>query len=214
MDGSDDYFTDDIVLDEQTLAVLDQEEQQYLLQNTAPQLAPPATKRQKTNHGWKPGVGNRRTTTLDELEDLPEISVQGDGSYGVRLGARNITDASENILNGASSNHPPHSRTGVNLIGSHSSAGPPPGVSRHLPQPPPPSGYQPSHSQNRSQQRLRQHSYGQAFRAIHESRIASKPSRRVSAPLSPAANSGGSGPQQFGPQVEDLRQQMEEVCLA
>lgn len=80
MDDSDDYFTDDIILDEQALAVLDKEEQKFLTQVVT---APPVTKKQRTDHGWKPGLGTH-SATLDDLEDLPEISLHGDGSYAVR----------------------------------------------------------------------------------------------------------------------------------
>ncbi|KAJ7901937.1 hypothetical protein B0H14DRAFT_1261277 [Mycena olivaceomarginata] len=76
MDGSDDYFSfEDIVLDDQTLAVLDSEEQKYLSQ------APPP-KRQRTDKGWKPAPVQSRATIDDN--DLPEISVHGDGSYAFR----------------------------------------------------------------------------------------------------------------------------------
>jgi hypothetical protein len=80
MDGSDDYFTDDIVFNEETLAVLENEEQKYLTQ-TAVSSWPP-TKRQRTESGWNPGLGNR-SGSQDEIEDLPEISLRDDGSYGV-----------------------------------------------------------------------------------------------------------------------------------
>ncbi|KAF7376232.1 hypothetical protein MSAN_00038400 [Mycena sanguinolenta] len=78
MDGSDDYFPfDDIVIDEQTLAVLESEEQKYLSQ------VPPPAKRQKTDNGWKPAPASNRAPVFDD-NDLPEISVHGDGSYAVR----------------------------------------------------------------------------------------------------------------------------------
>ncbi|KAJ7045616.1 hypothetical protein C8F04DRAFT_1249010 [Mycena alexandri] len=88
MDGSDDYFfDDDIILDDQTLAVLDSEEQKYLSQ------APPPAKRQKTDKGWKPVAIQGRAPVVDE--DLPEISVHGDGSYVFRgpprIGGSNST---------------------------------------------------------------------------------------------------------------------------
>lgn len=80
MDNIDDYFDDDLVLDEQTLAILDQEEQKYLSQ--VQQRHPPlvVTKKLKTRDGWSPGVGSR--TREDDFDDLPEISVTIDGSYG------------------------------------------------------------------------------------------------------------------------------------
>ncbi|KAJ7924914.1 hypothetical protein B0H13DRAFT_1976686 [Mycena leptocephala] len=79
---SDDYF-DDIVLDDQTLAVLDSVEQNFLTQTV-----PPPAKRQKTDKGWKPVPAQGRAPVVDD-NDLPEISVHGDGTYG--LGESNST---------------------------------------------------------------------------------------------------------------------------
>jgi hypothetical protein len=87
MDGSDDYPFDDIVLDVQTLAILDQSEQKYL-QERAQAAIPPlfpseqhTNKRFKTPGGWIPGIGGG--FRHQDEDDLPEISLQGDGSYGV-----------------------------------------------------------------------------------------------------------------------------------
>lgn len=81
MDDIDDYFDDDLVLDEQTLAILDREEQKYISQIQQPKLPLPAvTKKLKTRDGWSPGAGSR--TREDEFDDLPEISVTADGNYG------------------------------------------------------------------------------------------------------------------------------------
>ncbi|TFK44797.1 hypothetical protein BDQ12DRAFT_673593 [Crucibulum laeve] len=80
----DDYFDDDIVFDEQTLAALDQQERKYLPQKTVALQADtesPPSKRQKTELGWSSGIGSRIYP-----EELPEISVVAEGSYG--LGAR------------------------------------------------------------------------------------------------------------------------------
>lgn len=78
MDDFDSYFTDDIVLDEQTLAVLDKEERKYLTQNKDITQAPPA-KKLKTDSGWRAIPASSRFT-----DDLPEINLQVDGSYGVQ----------------------------------------------------------------------------------------------------------------------------------
>jgi len=85
MQDSDDYFADDFVLDETALAVLDEEEHKYTLstQNSVPSHVPPHPKRLKTETGWRPGPNNRRADTMDDQDYLPEISVQGDGSYGL-----------------------------------------------------------------------------------------------------------------------------------
>jgi len=80
MDDSDDYFDDDLVLDAQTIAILDREEQKYLSQKQHLPPPPVVTKKQKTRDGWSPGVGSRPRE--HELDDLPEISVTADGNYG------------------------------------------------------------------------------------------------------------------------------------
>lgn len=80
MEDFDDFFTDDIIFDDQTLALLDEQEQKFLSQPVTGR--PPPAKRQRTENGW--GFGFSRTGSVDDLEDLPEISVQSDGSYGLR----------------------------------------------------------------------------------------------------------------------------------
>jgi len=86
MDDSDDYGYDDFVLDEQTLAALDQAEQKY--QNSLPKPfdhLEPVNKRHKTDTGWKAGLGAASNyLENDDFDDLPEISVRGDGSYSIR----------------------------------------------------------------------------------------------------------------------------------
>jgi len=80
MDDSDDYFDDDLVLDAQTIAILDREEQKFFSQKQHLPPPPVVTKKQKTRDGWSPGVGSRPRE--HELDDLPEISVTADGNYG------------------------------------------------------------------------------------------------------------------------------------
>lgn len=80
MSDFDDYFSDDLILDESTLAALDAEEDRFKQsqQHPPPTQPGPPPKRQKTDQGWK------HSTQSDSFyEDLPEISVTGDGSYGV-----------------------------------------------------------------------------------------------------------------------------------
>ncbi|KAJ3506603.1 hypothetical protein NLJ89_g6781 [Agrocybe chaxingu] len=95
MDDSDDYILDDIVFDDQTLAALDQEEQKYLHQSSLFQSSstPPdrPIKRHKTNSGWTAGIG--ASVLAGDEDDLPEISLRADGSYGVmnRMNATNAT---------------------------------------------------------------------------------------------------------------------------
>lgn len=88
MDGSDDYFSDDIFLDDQALAVLDQEEQKYLTQVTQQAAPPPAavqgvSKRKRSNDGTIKRDVRIRPHPVDEIEDLPEITLQDDGTYRV-----------------------------------------------------------------------------------------------------------------------------------
>ncbi|KDR75799.1 hypothetical protein GALMADRAFT_248513 [Galerina marginata CBS 339.88] len=89
MDDSDDYIVDDIVFDDQTLAALDQQEQKYFQESnvTTPSSIPsapeePINKRHKTSTGWAPGIGANVALT-DSYDDLPEISLHGDGSYAI-----------------------------------------------------------------------------------------------------------------------------------
>lgn len=112
MDDSDDYF-DDLVLDDRTLAALDQVESQYVttqLPNAAPAREPtrairvdrpPPTKRQKTAH---PSL--KRALSEDDHEDLPEISVQGD-NYRV---ARPKSPATNGVAHRTNSFQAPLSR--------------------------------------------------------------------------------------------------------
>jgi hypothetical protein len=83
-DDSDEYDVfDDIIFDEQTLATLDQQERKLLGEgsratSTSASASEPANKRFKTNNGWMPGPG----ANID-YDEMPEISLQRDGSYGV-----------------------------------------------------------------------------------------------------------------------------------
>lgn len=101
---SDDFF-DDIVLDEDALAILDAEESKYFgtvtniesIPRSAPtQHTTPPAKRQRTDGdgGWKyptTGIGGRGGKVVSQnqkrsdsfYEDLPDISLAGDGVYGV-----------------------------------------------------------------------------------------------------------------------------------
>jgi hypothetical protein len=80
----DDYFFDDIVLDDQALAILDAEERKFdLIASQHPAQNPdvhPTAKRQRIESGWKP-VGVHRNTQSWDDEDLPEVSVLKDGTY-------------------------------------------------------------------------------------------------------------------------------------
>ncbi|KAH8079442.1 hypothetical protein BXZ70DRAFT_961002 [Cristinia sonorae] len=88
--SDDSYFGDDLFLDDDLIAVLDAEEEKHLsLQPQAAKPAivrhtPPPLKKQKINHDWshKPAP-LQHSASVDDFGDLPEISIQGDGTYGV-----------------------------------------------------------------------------------------------------------------------------------
>ncbi|KAI0071737.1 hypothetical protein K474DRAFT_1712207 [Panus rudis PR-1116 ss-1] len=93
MDDSDDYnFSDDIEIDDATLAALEAVENNYETQRATAStsafgVAVPPPKKQKTAHNW--GIGNTNVNNgslkrhrTDE-EEFPDISVSGAGSYGV-----------------------------------------------------------------------------------------------------------------------------------
>ena len=85
MDDSDEYVFDDIILDEQTLATLDKQERNFLGENshtTSTSASEPVNKRFKTNNGWTPGPGGNISLGVDD-DEMPEISLKHDGSYGV-----------------------------------------------------------------------------------------------------------------------------------
>ena len=88
MQNSDDYFDDDddFVVDATVLAALDEAERKYgesqrLSQRrpSAPPTPPPPKRQKLANNASIPRPGNNAR----RLESLPDISVQGDGSYGV-----------------------------------------------------------------------------------------------------------------------------------
>lgn len=82
------------MLDDKTLALLDEEESKFKRITSAQTqqrvaVVPPA-KRQKTTGSWQPQPGSvggrtiRRADTLEDIEDLPDVSIQQDGTYGLR----------------------------------------------------------------------------------------------------------------------------------
>jgi hypothetical protein len=110
MDDSDDYGFDEFELDEETLAILDQEEQKYLLNLNKPPdttgvlaaktpdiVKEPVNKRYKTDTGWKSRSGAHYALSHD-YDDLPEISVSGDGSYGIRNAGAKQTPVTERTV--------------------------------------------------------------------------------------------------------------------
>ncbi|KAH0827962.1 hypothetical protein J3R83DRAFT_3600 [Lanmaoa asiatica] len=96
-DSDDNYFSDDLVLDDKTLAVLDEEESKFKrITSTQPQqsVGPPA-KRQKTTRSWQPQSVSRTIrradTSLEDMEDLPDISIRQDGTYGLQDKQRRVS---------------------------------------------------------------------------------------------------------------------------
>ena len=85
-DSDDDHFPD-FTLDDQTLAFLVEEESKFI-RNTQPATHPadasPPPKRQKTTTSWKSVRPTHRNKSIDDTEDLPDISVQVDGTYALQ----------------------------------------------------------------------------------------------------------------------------------
>ncbi|RDX45660.1 hypothetical protein OH76DRAFT_1407837 [Lentinus brumalis] len=123
MDGSDDYFfgDDDFVLDEKTIAALDLEEhkwrQQQTQATTSGQRRPvsrearqPSPKRRKTSHEATPEglIAQIRAVTVgdDYDEDLPDISIIGDGAYNLPVAQRASANALAAQARGAQQSHP------------------------------------------------------------------------------------------------------------
>lgn len=88
-DSDDNYFSDDLVLDDKTLAVLDEEESKFkrTTNTQTQQSVGPPTKRQKTTDSWQPQPVRKtlhRTDTLEDIDDLPDVSIRQDGTYGLQ----------------------------------------------------------------------------------------------------------------------------------
>jgi len=83
-DDFDDYFTDDLVLDDATVQALNQAEQKFFTQDV---VQPPVNKKSRIDHVRSPAPPVRRVPH-DDFESLPDISVGTDGMYGLEaLGA-------------------------------------------------------------------------------------------------------------------------------
>ena len=148
MDDSDDYFfDDDFVLDESSLAVLDREEQKFQTtvgtqQNAQPKPPPtssasssvstaqrraaprgaplPPAKKQKVSHGAGHTSAAARYPQGDDYdEDLPDIAIVEDGTYGrsgahtqaigTRLApARSVSSSVSGSVSGEHVPNPPH----------------------------------------------------------------------------------------------------------
>ncbi|TDL26276.1 hypothetical protein BD410DRAFT_784364 [Rickenella mellea] len=86
----DDYFDDNLVLDENDLAVLQQAEEKYLpsLPIVQEKARQPPAKRQKTAHQFsrnaRSATDSNSVIPEDESEPAPEIFLRSDGTYGVR----------------------------------------------------------------------------------------------------------------------------------
>lgn len=189
MDDSDDYFTDDFVLDDNALAVLDQEEHKHTLstQSLAVRHVPPPPKRQKTETGWRPGLGSRRTETLDDLDDLPEISVQGDGSYGLHARHAAIVSGTKTKVRSAGQPQPRSSSNTRNPLIRTASSSSLPSQQRRSPSVHPPRPPQ-RHASNTA--------------SSHSASIAPTTQSQSSYPSTSSLSEG---------QLEELRRQMEEV---
>ena len=142
MDGSDDYFDDDLILDDQTLAALDLEEKKWQeeQQQQAGQRRPlgrdaplPAAKKQKTTHeltpdGLIPRVGAINVEDYDDL--LPDISIINDGSYKLPAEQRASANELAKQMRGANGHI-----NGASTSNRATSARAPPGPPRRHPAP-------------------------------------------------------------------------------
>ncbi len=123
MDGSDDYFfgDDDFVLDEKTIAALDLEEHKWRQQQTqattsgqrrpvSQEARQPSPKRRKTSHEATPEglIPQIRAVTVgdDYDEDLPDISIIGDGAYNLPVAQRASANGLAAQPRGAQQSHP------------------------------------------------------------------------------------------------------------
>jgi len=81
-DSDDNYFSDDLVLDDKTLAVLDEEESKFkrTTNTQTRQSVGPPPKRQKTTISQTV----HRADTLEDTDDLPDVSIRQDGTYGLQ----------------------------------------------------------------------------------------------------------------------------------
>jgi hypothetical protein len=120
-DSDDNYFSDDLVLDDKTLAVLDEEESKFkrTTNTQTQQSVGPPTKRQKTTGSWQPQPVSKtlhRADTLEDVDDLPDVSIRKDGTYGLQDKQRRPSG-------------PPNSRSGIapgpNVV-AHAGSGPRP----------------------------------------------------------------------------------------
>lgn len=93
MQDSDDEYFSDFTLDDKTLAILDEQESKFGrntgTQGTLRSDASPPPKRQKTRTPWAPATTARlqsieRGASTDDMDDLPDIAIQTDGSYALR----------------------------------------------------------------------------------------------------------------------------------
>lgn len=198
MSDFDHYFSDDLVLDESTLAVLDAEENRFIQtqQHPRPSQPVPPPKRQKTDQGWK------HTTQSDTFdEDLPEISISHDGTYGL-LGQATVPNTFRAQTPVAAQNRVP---------ARIRPPAPVPSVSRPSSQPqrrqptvrqPPPRNAQPPPPSSRS--------FGQ-----HGSQNSNSNQNRRQPPTHAApsrASVTNTHVQPLGEEMTALRRQLEEVC--
>lgn len=220
MDGSDDYFVDEIVLDEEAIAALDEEESKFVAtQHPRPTIPQPPAKRQKTAHGWNPPPQASRSYSIEDL-DLPEISVK-DGFYGLRgLSQRS---ASQRSVSSAATSSSSNAVAGPSVSRTHHV---PPAA---VPKPPAPlSRANSNHSRPRSagaNQRAPslglsnsssyQRLYRQPSRSFVNSQHAPEPQQQPSAASVQPAMGQGVDSQRLQQELIALRNQLEEVnfCL-
>jgi len=120
---SDDEFSDDIVLDDQMLALLDEEETRFqrATNPNAGDLAGPPAKRRKLDTGHALNLGVFNHSTPDDTDDMPDITVRRDGTYGIEL--HGSISLAPNAALGGNTRTPTASVSKPALIPSNNSSG-------------------------------------------------------------------------------------------
>lgn len=213
MSEYDDYFTDDIFLDEQTLAVLDHEEQKYLTLTQAIQSGPPPSKRQKTKHASTP---ESETPTTEDIpvppkrpEYLPEIALHWDGSYGVQT--KQIPVPSADLSQGRALDPGVAGKRITNPIVDRTSCAPAIPPQRVLP--PTTSRNNRSPSQTRPPQAQRPNSHGNTSRKLSSSGSTANVFRPLIHSYELHGISPNVPPHELQEQVQELQQKLEQVDI-
>ncbi|KAG1716635.1 hypothetical protein ID866_513 [Astraeus odoratus] len=101
MHDSDDEYYSDFTLDDRTLAILVEEESKFT-RSASTQAATagssPPPKRQKVATSWNAARPVQRNESVEDMDDLPDISVQMDGTYALQDRQRTTSPAPSSHL--------------------------------------------------------------------------------------------------------------------